>query len=143
MDGFDYQPDYMTESGSGLARLVGARVLGVKHDDFTVILRTDRGWFYLYHEQDCCEDVRVEDITGDLRDLIGEVVTVAEERCNANNEGQKPNDWSESWTWTFYTIQTMHSDVTIRWVGESNGYYSEHVSAAFLTDEQLAEIVGA
>lgn len=78
------------------------------------------------HWQESCENVVIEDISGDLRDLLGTPILVAEERASHEvPEGSKKTDASN--TWTFYTIRTIKGTVDIRWHGSSNGYYSESV----------------
>ena len=75
--------------------------------------------FAFYHIQDCCESVTIDDISGDLQDLINEKIIYFSETIN---EGD-----SESSTWTFYDISTLNTHIQIKWYGESNGYYSESV----------------
>ncbi len=83
------------------------------------------------HEQDCCESVTINDITGDLEDLIGSPLLRAEERINEPKDGEIPDSFDatrlDSYTWTFYEFATIKGSVTVRWLGESNGYYSERV----------------
>lgn len=92
-----------------------------------LIFVTDSGETYkLYHESECCEDVHVESIVGELIDLIGSPVLLAEEAsCEVGETAENISN-----TWTFYKLATKKGYVDIRWVGGSNGYYSERVSFA-------------
>ena len=84
--------------------------------------------YKLYHNQDCCESVRIEDITGDLNDLLGSPILLAEGVSSQENPSYvKIPEYQDSFTWTFYKLSTINGSVTIRWYGESNGYYSESV----------------
>ena len=83
--------------------------------------------FTLHHEQDCCEDVRLEDVAGEVDDLIGSPITMAEV---VSEKGEPKDKYDDSQTWTFYKLATVKGYVTLRWLGESNGYYSENVTCS-------------
>jgi len=86
---------------------------------------TNTGAVYeMRHEQECCETVFLDDICGDLDDLIGAPILFADEVQNQPPE-DSGNEVEATFTWTFYKIGTEKGDVTIRWYGTSNGYYSE------------------
>ena len=91
--------------------------------------------YVMYHEQDCCESVSIDDINGDLDDLIGSPIRVAEQ--NTSDWAYSPNfdEDGDSCTWTFYKLATIKGYVDIRWYGSSNGYYSEYVDFAEVGSE--------
>ncbi len=84
--------------------------------------------FRMWHDQDCCECVTLNEVVGDLGDLIGAPILDAEEVSNSSEPS--PHSYTESHTWTFYKLWTIKGSVTLRWLGESNGYYSESVDFA-------------
>jgi len=96
-------------------------------EDELVFETTSGKIFSMHHRQDCCENVSIEDIVGNLEDLVGSPILRASED---SNRGEREDYESE--TWTFYNIATHKGYVTIRWYGSSNGYYSEGVSFILL-----------
>ena len=91
-----------------------------------LVFKTEDATYALLHIQDCCETVTIEDIAGDLADLVGSPILVAEE-VKSDDLGQPKESYDESYTWTFYKFSTIKGSVTVRWYGTSNGYYSESV----------------
>ena len=107
-------------------------ICGAKRLSPEIIFTCSDGTSYkMYHFQDCCEKVLVEDVCGDVADLIGVPIVRAHETTNSLDGGIQP----KSITWTFYHIVTIKGYVTIRWLGTSNGFYSEEVNFDQLTCE--------
>ena len=94
--------------------------------------------FTFYHDQDCCESVYIDDICGDLDDLLGSPILRAEARISLNETPLKETEYmDDSNTWTFYEFATIKGSVTVRWWGSSNGYYSESVNCRVTKDDKL------
>jgi hypothetical protein len=61
--------------------------------------------------------------------MVGTPILLAEEVGNFPDEDLQ--EWDDelehidSRTWTFYKLRTIEGSMTIRWLGESNGYYGE------------------
>lgn len=115
----------------------------VNSNNDEILFTTDTGEQYkMYHQQDCCEGVSIEDINGNLQDLVGSPITLAEESTNNEpkteimHEGTKDEYryTDESATWTFYKLATVKGYIDIRWYGTSNGYYSESVDIAWINE---------
>lgn len=113
-------------SADSFSSLVGQELLSVQglhrgSEKVEFITQSGRK-FVMRHQQDCCEHVSIEDVCGDVEDLIGHTIVNAVETSST-----AASRFDESATWTFYTIQSVRGAVTIRWLGTSNGYYSESV----------------
>ena len=103
--------DSIQENGSVtkiFTEILGRTLVSVEQNperDVLVFRFEDGDVYNMYHAQDCCEEVTIEDVTGDFSDLIGSPLTEAEEVA-------KPN--AEKWeTWTFYKFRTEKGSVTI------------------------------
>lgn len=118
--------DFEILTGKTLISIAGATV----GSESIVFTTSDGEKFEMYHSNDCCESVEVEDIDGDIADLIGSPIVIADDAESDSNITPPgcPELGDESWTWTFYRMATIKGWVVIRWYGSSNGYYSESVS---------------
>ena len=116
--------------GKTLVNIEGA----VEEGKEIIFTCSDGTKYKMYHEQDCCECVWIEDICGDINCLLNMPITMAEDISNECEDGPL-SEWDESYTWTWYKLATVKGHVTIRWYGESNGYYSESVDFAVWEDE--------
>ena len=128
-----------------ISELIGKTVISIDKKEDELIFNCATGEKYrMYHSQECCEYVSIDDICGDLEDLIGVPILKAEEISNdkfvstfenkfhkvEGDYSRRDNDGNiepDSYTWTFYKFATIKGYVDIRWYGESNGYYSESV----------------
>jgi hypothetical protein len=109
--------------------LVGKTLTNVSQDNEMMTFECSDGSKYqMYHGQDCCERVYIEDITDGWKEILNEALVI-DAYESSNRDWAPPSGMGhESYTWTFYRITTNKGCVVIRWFGESNGYYSEGVS---------------
>ena len=90
-----------------------------KESDESLHIHLNTHVLEMIHHQDCCESVYLADVVGSFEDLIGYPrLEVSESIVNTNSE-----DYSS--TASYYNFKTVKASVQLRWVGESNGYYSE------------------
>lgn len=135
--------------------LTSAKIVG-DYNDRIQFVTSENEVLEMYHEQDCCENVTIDDIEGDLEDLVGSPILQAEEVSNEEFEKTWETEFSiedeygskinkkgeylpESYTWTFYKLATIKGYITIRWFGESNGYYSESVGLYWINKPEENE----
>lgn len=111
---------------ANITDLIGKTLVEINNLDHTLVFHCATGEIYtMFHNQDCCESVYIEDINGDLNELLNTPILDAYE---TSNDTPMENTNPELCQWTFYTIRTVKQTVVIRWYGTSNGYYSVSVN---------------
>lgn len=115
--------------------LLGKTFSSVEKDSESVKFHCKDGSFYiLKHHKDCCESVWLEDVCGDLNDLVGSEILVAHEATSDNKE-------YDHGMWTFYHLSTHKGSVTFRFCGTSNGYYSVGVDLDYDDSDKKPDYV--
>ena len=94
-----------------------------------ILITIESGHQFLFgHDQDCCEKIYIFDFKGDLQTLKNKKLISVEKIVWGDklpdDVNYKPYD---SFTWTEIVFKTTEETVISRWIGESNGYYSESV----------------
>ena len=111
------------------------KIEGMQKDSAEIQFTTTDGQnFKMFHSQRCCELVLLNDMTGDVADLLNTPILIAEKRisgkrvkgCLATYVTQPQVD--NIYLWSYYTFRTIKGTVTLRWYGESNGEYAVAVS---------------
>ena len=117
-----YAPkEYVTSVN--LKELEGKTITAViyKESNESLLIHLNTHVLEMIHHQDCCETVYLADVVGSFEDLIGyPLLEVSETIVNNELIG-------ESSTASYYNFKTIKASIQLRWVGESNGYYSETV----------------
>ncbi len=101
----------------------------IDREENQILLTTRSGRrFLVYHEQDCCETVAMHWQDGSFDKLIGK--PIIEARDIAIDTSEEAIDSSQTTTTLIFRVDDQ--TVISRWIGDSNGYYSESVDIAEL-----------
>jgi hypothetical protein len=95
--------------------------------DNALYIFTSHQVILIRHVRECEEEVYIANDTESLSNIVGSYlreIRVTTEKKSLENV---------STTWTFVNIQTDKDSCNLRWVGESNGYYSETVQVEDIT----------
>ena len=114
---------------SDLTQMIGKTFISIKgtiRDNYLEFTDTE-GNEYTFVGVSNGPDPWIEDIVGDLNDLLGTPMVIA--RVDSND--------SDSFhSWTFYNFGTVNGYVTIRWCSEDARYYGARVIYMINKDEE-------
>lgn len=102
------------------------KVLGLYDETESICFLCKDGYtVQMYHCQDCCEYVRLyeDDCLINGTDIFTDCDWCEMQETIKDGDG---DDYGSS-TWTYYNFKTNKGYDNMRWLGESNGYYSESV----------------
>lgn len=107
--------------------LVGKTLTGIwlsAERDVLGFACSDGEHYALGHDQGCCETVVLEEIVGDILDLVVAPILMAEKSTMTERLEHHECDVD----WTFYKLATSKGYVTLRWCGYADTQYSTEVS---------------
>jgi hypothetical protein len=94
------------EDDEGISILLGKTISEIlKLEDEIVFITYEGKKYKMFHNQDYDESVSIEDINGDLEDLLNSPITLAEETNNSKYE--EIDDRNQRQTWHFYKLATI------------------------------------
>jgi len=100
-----------------IGRMVEYEYLG-----HVLLVLSDYSVYMMHHCQNCCEEVCLVDVCGDVDDVCGAPLMLANETegtCDAVD-----GDPCGVLSWAFYNLATINGYVTLTFRGDSNGYYT-------------------
>jgi len=87
------------------------KIINLQDESDTLQIITDKYKYNLYHQQDCCEYVRLVKIIGDIDNILNEEIIFAEEDGGANDPDWYTDYSNESHTWTKFVLGTKNANV--------------------------------
>lgn len=118
----------MCEVLDSFERFIGRTVESAHEAGEHVVLRFTNGTLArFYHDQDCCENVGLENTIGTLGSLIGKTIQSIS-KSDDEPADQAGRSYDDAYAWSIFTIvATDGTTVVMQWLGESNGYYGVDV----------------
>jgi hypothetical protein len=108
--------------------LVGQTIVSIDNLEYNsscVYFNTEKYIFTMFHEPQCCESIYIDDICGDISDILNTPIIAAYESFKEKNFfSSKIGELSPHDNWTFYNIATVKGDLSIIWRGEQSNYSS-------------------